>query len=70
MDSIEPQSADWQPLLSGGGTEIHQRDPSTHMCTQENDDDDKMDWAQKNKWIVLAVASGACAAFNGVFAKL
>ncbi|KAK8119152.1 uncharacterized protein PG998_003778 [Apiospora kogelbergensis] len=27
-------------------------------------------WATRNQWIVLAVASGACAAFNGVFAKL
>lgn len=26
--------------------------------------------ATRNQWIVLAVASGACAAFNGVFAKL
>lgn len=25
---------------------------------------------QQQHWIVLAVASGACAAFNGVFAKL
>ena len=24
----------------------------------------------KSAWLVLAVASGACAAFNGVFAKL
>jgi hypothetical protein len=24
----------------------------------------------RNQWIALAVASGACAAFNGVFAKL
>ncbi|KAG8166955.1 hypothetical protein KVR01_002644 [Diaporthe batatas] len=31
---------------------------------------DAMTWAQRNHWIVLAVASGACAAFNGVFAKL
>lgn len=31
---------------------------------------DGMTWAQRNHWIVLAVASGACAAFNGVFAKL
>ncbi|KAK1998498.1 hypothetical protein LX36DRAFT_656489 [Colletotrichum falcatum] len=29
-----------------------------------------MTWARRNQWIVLAVASGACAAFNGVFAKL
>ncbi|KAI0387371.1 hypothetical protein F5Y04DRAFT_240061 [Hypomontagnella monticulosa] len=27
-------------------------------------------WAVRNRWIVYAVASGACAAFNGVFAKL
>lgn len=27
-------------------------------------------WAQKNQWVVLALASGACAALNGVFAKL
>jgi hypothetical protein len=27
-------------------------------------------WAQRNQWIVFALASGACAAFNGVFAKL
>lgn len=26
--------------------------------------------AAKNKWIFFALASGACAAFNGVFAKL
>ncbi|KAI1498663.1 hypothetical protein F5X99DRAFT_392627 [Biscogniauxia marginata] len=29
-----------------------------------------MSWAARNQWVVLAVASGACAAFNGVFAKL
>ncbi|KAK6085613.1 hypothetical protein SCUP515_00720 [Seiridium cupressi] len=26
-------------------------------------------WSTRNQWIVLAIASGACAAFNGVFAK-
>ncbi|KAI1201421.1 hypothetical protein F5X97DRAFT_37123 [Nemania serpens] len=29
-----------------------------------------MPWTARNRWIVYAVASGACAAFNGVFAKL
>ncbi|RYP68320.1 hypothetical protein DL769_005544 [Monosporascus sp. CRB-8-3] len=29
-----------------------------------------LSWAARNRWIVFAVASGACAAFNGVFAKL
>ncbi|KAI1277968.1 hypothetical protein F5Y07DRAFT_398113 [Xylaria sp. FL0933] len=33
-------------------------------------DRDEMPWAERNTWIVYAVASGACAAFNGVFAKL
>ncbi|KAI1209576.1 uncharacterized protein F4807DRAFT_427220 [Annulohypoxylon truncatum] len=27
-------------------------------------------WTARNRWIVFAIASGACAAFNGVFAKL
>lgn len=32
---------------------------------------DSMDWIRRQPlWIVLAVASGACAAINGVFAKL
>lgn len=30
----------------------------------------KMSLVRQNQWIVLAIASGACAAFNGVFAKL
>jgi hypothetical protein len=35
--------------------------------------EDKMDLtnlSRKSQWIILAVTSGACAAFNGVFAKL
>lgn len=28
------------------------------------------DLSRKSQWIALAVMSGACAAFNGVFAKL
>lgn len=27
-------------------------------------------WSRRNQWIIFAIASGACAAFNGVFAKL
>ncbi|KAI0161808.1 hypothetical protein GGR52DRAFT_561222 [Hypoxylon sp. FL1284] len=27
-------------------------------------------WTARNRWVVFAIASGACAAFNGVFAKL
>ncbi|RYP80415.1 hypothetical protein DL770_006220 [Monosporascus sp. CRB-9-2] len=29
-----------------------------------------LSWAARNRWMVFALASGACAAFNGVFAKL
>ncbi|KAI8628293.1 hypothetical protein F5Y19DRAFT_147690 [Xylariaceae sp. FL1651] len=29
-----------------------------------------MSWTARNQWVVYAVTSGACAAFNGVFAKL
>ncbi|KAK5624935.1 hypothetical protein RRF57_000651 [Xylaria bambusicola] len=36
----------------------------------DDDDDNIMPWTKRNTWIVYAVASGACAAFNGVFAKL
>lgn len=28
------------------------------------------DWSARTQWIFFAIASGACAAFNGVFAKL
>ena len=27
-------------------------------------------WSARTQWMFFAVASGACAAFNGVFAKL
>ncbi|KAH6672683.1 hypothetical protein F5X68DRAFT_42017 [Plectosphaerella plurivora] len=33
-------------------------------------DVDAMTWVSQNRWVVLAIASGGCAAFNGVFAKL
>ncbi|KAI2466342.1 hypothetical protein F4781DRAFT_355904 [Annulohypoxylon bovei var. microspora] len=33
-------------------------------------DNSTMSWTTRNRWIVFAIASGACAAFNGVFAKL
>ncbi|KAI0415466.1 hypothetical protein F5X98DRAFT_376753 [Xylaria grammica] len=43
----------------------------TQTARRDRDDDSEMmPWAARNKWMVYAVASGACAAFNGVFAKL
>ncbi|KAI0438749.1 hypothetical protein F4803DRAFT_82190 [Xylaria telfairii] len=37
---------------------------------REDNEAETMTWTTRNQWIVYAVASGACAAFNGVFAKL
>ncbi|KAK0745100.1 hypothetical protein B0T21DRAFT_97599 [Apiosordaria backusii] len=46
-----------RPLLPDG-TAVEAAVPSTAS------------WSKRNQWIVYALASGACAAFNGVFAKL
>ncbi|KAF8858284.1 hypothetical protein BDZ45DRAFT_400380 [Acephala macrosclerotiorum] len=47
---------------------------STHAASisdEQEDGEDKMEnLSRKSQWIVLAIASGGCAAFNGVFAKL
>lgn len=45
-------------------------DPTANIRCNDESPADTMSWAARNKWIVLAIASGACAAFNGVFAKL
>jgi FtsZ-interacting cell division protein ZipA len=39
---------------------------------EEEEEEEQMmeNISRKSQWILLAVASGACAAFNGVFAKL
>lgn len=36
----------------------------------EDSEMDLSNMSRKSQWIILAIASGACAAFNGVFAKL
>ncbi|KAJ0290581.1 hypothetical protein CBS470a_003894 [Colletotrichum nupharicola] len=60
-----------RPLLPRHEDDEHSQ-PPTDAEDDDNDqgDESKMAWARRNQWIVLAVASGACAAFNGVFAKL
>lgn len=40
-----------------------QKQPSPEMPSPSN-------WSLRSQWMFFAVASGACAAFNGVFAKL
>ncbi|KAK1750977.1 hypothetical protein QBC47DRAFT_393040 [Echria macrotheca] len=48
-----------RPLVNSGATPPS---PTAEMAPTS--------WASRNQWIVLALASGGCAAFNGVFAKL
>ncbi|KAI8960822.1 hypothetical protein F5Y11DRAFT_251124 [Daldinia sp. FL1419] len=50
--------------LSGDGPAPQEVDGST------GDPAAMPSWTVRNRWVVFALASGACAAFNGVFAKL
>lgn len=60
-----------RPLL-GRDAARTDRESDDHADAADDDDgtEQKMGWVRQNQWIVLAIASGACAAFNGVFAKL
>lgn len=57
-----------RPLLPRHEGDEHSQPPTE--TDEEESDETRMAWARRNQWIVLAIASGACAAFNGVFAKL
>ncbi|KAK0629687.1 hypothetical protein B0T17DRAFT_526165 [Bombardia bombarda] len=57
---------DQQPLLNGQ-TAVESDNPDT---ADSNSNMAAATWTSRNEWIVFALASGACAAFNGVFAKL
>lgn len=62
MESGSHQSSQEQrPLLGGDVADTQQTDQTSTA---------DMGWIRQNQWVVLAIASGACAAFNGVFAKL
>jgi hypothetical protein len=73
---MESQNEDQRaPLLgSRASRSLSQRQPSPHPASPTSaEQDDEMefkDLSRKSQWIALAVMSGACAAFNGVFAKL
>jgi coenzyme F420-reducing hydrogenase gamma subunit len=43
---------------------------SEESVAGEESDKEMENLSRKSQWIVLALASGGCAAFNGVFAKL
>ncbi|CCC11778.1 hypothetical protein SMACR_04760 [Sordaria macrospora] len=65
MESAQRVQADEderRPLLDGGHAQASIAATAEPMG--------KTTWASRNHWIVLAMASGACAAFNGAFAKL
>lgn len=61
MRPSESQSEEREPLLQRD-SDGDEEEPTTTSST--------MRYIRQNRWMVLAVASGACAAFNGVFAKL
>jgi hypothetical protein len=44
--------------------------PSSPAVQEEVAGMDMQNMSRRSQWILLAVGSGACAAFNGVFAKL
>jgi hypothetical protein len=44
--------------------------PQSPIAPVEGGEMDLSNMSRKSQWIILAIASGACAAFNGVFAKL
>ncbi len=44
--------------------------PNTIPTQARDGEEDMENLSRKSQWIVLAIASGGCAAFNGVFAKL
>lgn len=58
--------------LAASTASLNERPSNVTPAEEEEEDrEPEMDQAsRKSQWIGLAVASGACAAFNGVFAKL
>ncbi|EHA52165.1 hypothetical protein MCOR27_000340 [Pyricularia oryzae] len=59
--AMEPAATEQSALLAGDG-------PESNASGEQHPTN--MTWSHRNKWIVYAVASGACAALNGVMAKL
>lgn len=70
MDSaqrVQTDKDERRPLLDGRGRAEGFKSNAAAAAAGEPA---KTTWAGRNQWIVLAMASGACAAFNGAFAKL
>lgn len=62
----ESQSGEQAPLLHQQSNAIGGLDDTDDASSRGS----IMSYLRQNRWMVLAIASGACAAFNGVFAKL
>jgi hypothetical protein len=45
-------------------------DPERDNAVDEAAEMDRSNISHKSQWVALAITSGTCAAFNGVFAKL
>ncbi|KAF7922754.1 hypothetical protein BELL_0080g00100 [Botrytis elliptica] len=64
--------------ISESTSSSHRKGNEPELDLEEDEDEDEEEGqentmeniSRKSQWILLAVASGACAAFNGVFAKL
>ena len=73
MEDKDPNNPS-RPLLGAANQDRHDATSaisSLPTTTQERDAKLEMEKLSKtSQWIVLAIASGGCAAFNGVFAKL
>ncbi|CAK7262904.1 hypothetical protein SEPCBS57363_000288 [Sporothrix epigloea] len=63
-----PSSTDNRPLLDGDDAETSSSIPDAPSPPSSSSPTRTL--LQRNQWIGLALASGACAAMNGVFAKL
>ncbi|KAJ4389833.1 hypothetical protein N0V93_007305 [Gnomoniopsis smithogilvyi] len=61
MHPTESQSGERESLLQRDSDSVDKTVTATSGT---------MRYIRQNRWMVLAIASGACAAFNGVFAKL
>lgn len=59
-----------RPSLSNDGDDIDAAGASAYTVPVVSSPAKTASWMKRNQWIVFALASGACAAFNGVFAKL
>lgn len=67
--SVGGHSLSQRPGHAASTTPQHQPESSS-IDSEPKDDMEFKDLSRKSQWIALAVMSGACAAFNGVFAKL